>query len=65
MVVEAPPAAGGVTTVSSEERLFTLLIEEAGTAMSSLGHGRERDELGVAIGGLQRRLAIIRGAAAR
>lgn len=63
MVVEASSDAGGVITMSSEERLFALLVDETATAMSNLGRCPERDELGVAIVGLKRRLAIIRGAA--
>jgi hypothetical protein len=48
-------------TITSEERLFALLIEEAEFAMPLLGNCRERDELCAAIVGLERRLAIIRG----
>ena len=48
-------------TITSEERLFTLLIDEADVAITTLGDCPERDELSVAILGLERRLAIIRG----
>jgi hypothetical protein len=47
-------------TITSEERLFALLIDEAEFAMPLLGNCREREELCAAVVGLERRLANIR-----
>ncbi|MCU1422715.1 MAG: hypothetical protein JWN36_2366 [Microbacteriaceae bacterium] len=47
-------------TITSEERLFALLIDEAEFAMPLLGNCREREELCAAVVGLERRLSMIR-----